>query len=349
MNLYRQTTHAFFFILAHFLQPIFSFAYDFIQNLSRLYVKKQITKQNIDPIAEYTEFQNNAFSKFHVLADVGNHNIDPAFRYKKDYQQMLADSNNACEKIWKTRILFENTPRGNIIMYYDVYKLGFVYFSDTQSIPYSILNAVAMKYVRVFHCLDFFMDNNNDFESPLIQIHLVEEKKADKKADMKTDNGEKGGKSKNFIPLDAPFAKLKNYSKTAIQKTAYDTTVSENASPEEKPKKTIYTNRFICLGKIYNFRLLQPTKPKAAIIFQTKLFSADRIHPTEQLVSNPLRDECSNEVKSVINYRNYKEFRNKTELQNKTADITPELDKKILHQDESFIYQVENDLLENQF
>lgn len=340
MNLYRQTLQAFFFVLSHFLQPIFSFAYDFIQNLQRIYRNKQITRI-IDTVLEYTEFQKNAFSKFR--AEMGNQNIDPAFRSKKDYQNMLLDSNNVCEKTWKTRILFENTPRGNIIMYYDVYKMGFAYFSDTQSIPYSVLNAVAMKYVRVFHCLDFFMDNNGDFESALIPIHLVEEKKTEK------GDNEKGGKSTKFIPSDAPFAKLKTYTKTVVKKTEYDATAPESASPEEKPKKTTYTNRFICLGKIYNFRLLQMVKPKAAVSFQTKLLSSDRIHPSEQLVSNPLRDECANEVKNVVNYRNYKEFRNKMELQNKSVDISPAPDKKILHQDENFIYQVENDLLENQF
>jgi flagellar biosynthesis GTPase FlhF len=60
---------------------------------------------------------------------------------------------------WKRRLLHESTPRGNIIMYYDIYKQAFTYVSD-QQMNYDILNACAMKYVRIFRCLDFFVDVN---------------------------------------------------------------------------------------------------------------------------------------------------------------------------------------------
>ena len=85
-------------------------------------------------------------------------------------------------------------------MFYDPYKLGFSYYSDTNGIPYFILNAVAMKYIYTFRCLDFFVDNkltqylltNNFllneyfnkniedmepefFESPLISLYFTEE------------------------------------------------------------------------------------------------------------------------------------------------------------------------------
>ena len=42
------------------------------------------------------------------------------------------------------------------------------------------LNAVAMKYVLVFYCLDFFVDNNvteKYIDSPLIAIYSAPEKK----------------------------------------------------------------------------------------------------------------------------------------------------------------------------
>jgi hypothetical protein len=62
----------------------------------------------------------------------------------------MTESNTELEKMWRTRILFENTPRGNVIMFYDPYKLGFSFYCDQKIISYDILNAIATKYVRMF-------------------------------------------------------------------------------------------------------------------------------------------------------------------------------------------------------
>jgi hypothetical protein len=86
-----------------------------------------------------------------------NENIDAIFYSKPEWTELLKDENNYLEKKWRTKILIENTPRGNIIMHYDAYKLAFAYYSD-QTVPYQVLNAVAMKYVLTFFCRDFFMD-----------------------------------------------------------------------------------------------------------------------------------------------------------------------------------------------
>jgi hypothetical protein len=216
---------------------------------------------------------------------------------------MLCDSKNRHETLWKTRILFASTPRGNIIMYYDVYKLGFAYYSDTQSIPYSILNATAMKYVRQFQCLDFFMDDRvfPEFHiSSLISILLVEEKKT-------TEN--KSETSKNVVPKKGPFAKLKTYSK----KTGEE---SETKSTEGVIPKIYTTNRFICLGKIYNFKLLQPLESKKVVAkeYTSKMF--EPIHPVESHVDAVAQVPSK---KTEVNYRAYKELRNRTILLEPTA------------------------------
>jgi len=86
-----------------------------------------------------------------------NSNIDPRFYDIDKYHDAVRLEKNELELAWKRRILIEYTPRGNIIMFYDVYKHGFSYYADN-SMPYSILNAVAMKYVTLYRCRDFFMD-----------------------------------------------------------------------------------------------------------------------------------------------------------------------------------------------
>ena len=55
-------------------------------------------------------------------------------------------------------------------MHYEPYKQAFVYYCDI-NIDYDSLNILAMKYVRYFQCIDFFIDeeilknveNNNVF------------------------------------------------------------------------------------------------------------------------------------------------------------------------------------------
>jgi hypothetical protein len=58
---------------------------------------------------------------------------------------------------WRHRVLIDHTPCGNVFMYYDVSRLAFAYFA-AQTVPYDVLNAVALKYVHVFKCLDFYVD-----------------------------------------------------------------------------------------------------------------------------------------------------------------------------------------------
>jgi hypothetical protein len=274
---------------------------------TNLFKKKQIKLPVVDPIIDYVEKQQAMLTK-HADKTLLNQNIDPVFYSKKDFQFMLCDSKNRHETLWKTRILFASTPRGNIIMYYDVYKLGFAYYSDTQSIPYSILNATAMKYVRQFQCLDFFMDDRvfPEFHvSPLISILLAEEKKT-------TEN--KSETSKNMVPKQGPFAKLKTYNK----KTGEE---SETKSTEGvAPPKIYTTNRFICLGKIYNFKLLQhPPEFKKIVVkeYTSKLFDNFRpIHPVESHVD---ADDQVPSKKTEVNYRAYKELRNRTILTSAVA------------------------------
>jgi len=267
---------------------------------TNMFKKKQITKP-ADPIIDYVEKQQAMLMR---CADktLLNQNIDPVFYSKKDFQFMLIDSKNRHETLWKTRILVAATPRGNIIMYYDVYKLGFAYYSDTQSIPYSILNATAMKYVRQFHCLDFFMDDRvfPEFHtSPLISILLAEEKKNVENKDEK---------SKNSVPKQGPFAKLKTYSK----KTGEESETKTTEGAVEAPPKIYTTNRFICLGKIYNFKLLQQTPDFKKVIvkeYTSKIFDNFRpIHPAEDTRSEPPSK------KTEVNYSAFKELRNRKVL-----------------------------------
>jgi hypothetical protein len=220
----------------------------------RPFVEKKETI--LDASSKYIEKQKSRFlSKFSLpIIDDLSCNIDSVFYSKTDFQQLILSLDNSLEKIWKTRMLFESTPRGNIVMYYDAYKLGFAYSSDSTGIPYPVLNAVAMKYVTVYRCFDFFMDDEitpEDKPSKMIEIHFQDEKKESpqtKQNDVSIDT-----KFQKPLKIDnSAFAKFKNYSKK---------TENTNVNSDEK-KKEYVRNKFIALGKLMNIEFTQPISTK---------------------------------------------------------------------------------------
>jgi len=182
-----------------------------------------------------------------------NQNIESVFYNRKMYEQLMV-SENEIERIWKQRILMENTPRGTIIMYFNAYKRGFAYYSD-QTIPYSLINAVAMKYVLTYFCRDFFIDEIETKDlilSPFIELY---EKDAFQKKQEKSEKGIdiKSGpflKSKNFVQKNQLQAGANVVSNIGSNKTNTNT----------EPVKEYVKNRFIYEGKICNFTILQKYK-----------------------------------------------------------------------------------------
>lgn len=203
---------------------------------------------------DYFETQKNNFLNTYKLEKNFNENIDKCFYNKTKLNIVLTDENNELEKKWKTKILFETSPRGNIIMYYDAFKQGFAYYCDQTSIPYNVLNAVAMKYVRIYRCRDFFVDNLETPEenpSPLLDI---QEKKSGKKEEKLNEKKE---------TKKSPFATFKNYN-TVSNKLKDEKKEGKKEETEKKEDKIYIRNKFICLGKMCNFYILQsdPTKKK---------------------------------------------------------------------------------------
>lgn len=221
-------------------------------NFLSYFIKDKIPTKNILTYTEeYVKKSKDIFIEYQnkKLKDI-NDNVEKEFYTKETYNNALEQENNILESNWKKRILIENTPRGNVYMYYDAYKLGFSYYSDTSSLSYNLLNAVAMKYCRIYKCMDFFIDQNivvKDYESPLIKILHIEKKK--KKEEVKNKNKK--------IMEDAPFIKYKN------------NTVDKDKK-KEKEKENIITNKFISVGKLYNFDILYK-QPKPHVHFKSNM------------------------------------------------------------------------------
>ena len=159
-------------------------------------------------------------------------------------------------------------------MYYDPYKLGFVYYSDTNIMNVSLLNAAAMKYCISYRCRDFFVDNGvtpENRHSALIPIHFIEppvQPKATDKPATKLDN--------------SAFAKFKNYSKQT-ENAHPNNKNGSNISPTVQPPKDACKNRFIYMGKMNNMKLLQPIKKYTNTINGFKSQHLDNLKGETQL------------------------------------------------------------------
>lgn len=223
------------------------FLYTVRQFLIRLNILKTPPKP-IDPIEEYIKPRKAKLLRTYETDLNMNTNIDQRIYNKKTFNELLKDEANDIERLWKTRILYESTPRGTIMMYYDIYKQGFAYYADQNGVPYSILNGMAMKYVVTFFCRDLFFDEETitiERIPPLVKIFEDDDKPVNKDK----------GKDKDKEKENQPFAKLKNYQNTETNPNAKKTV---DDKPLEKPKMK---NKFISLGKMHNFSVIQ-RRPK---------------------------------------------------------------------------------------
>ena len=207
---------------------------------------KKKEEPKLSPDEAYIEHNKSLFvARFEKDKDGANSNIDKRFYSKESYEEATKEQNGDLEKEWRKRILMEYTPRGNIVMYYDAYKRGFAYYTDTH-ISYPLLNAVAMKYVSVYQCLDFFIDENvheHVSKSPFLRIHEIEKEKKEKKE-------KKEQKDQKIDVKKGPFLQPKL--KMTKGKLRIDTSV-----------KVLAQNKFVSVGKIHNFSLLE--KPVANV------------------------------------------------------------------------------------
>jgi len=270
----------------------------------------------IDPIAEYINKTKTMFLKTYEIKKNMNENIEPLFYNKKDYTIFMKMDKNEIETAWKTRILYENTPKGSIVMFYDAYKQAFTYYTDQTSIPITILNAVAMKYVIRFFCRDFYQDEQtlkiikaqkdkteqnsnvdieekekeeeeeeeeefvcNTYISPLIKIHNEKEE---------TDETKKLKK----ILDEGPFVKFKS-----------NITLGDKNEKNDKKKKIIAdinVNRFVSLGKMYNFHILQ--KKSSITTIQTNTSYADMFNNSKaKIISTKMGYKDFKQSKQQLN------------------------------------------------
>jgi len=164
-------------------------------------------------------------------------------KYKTDllkYSEYLRkDMEIVDSERWKylpNNILLENTPLGNVILYYDSVKDTFCYYSD-RILPYKYIDAVCRKYVIKFGCVQLYFDINDNTNMVLNKDKELENKNPESVTVNVSNN--------NNI-----FVKLKSYNKGSGATT-------------EKPREiNCYINRYTYEGKLMNFNMLQKPEKK---------------------------------------------------------------------------------------
>jgi len=182
-------------------------------------------------------------------------------KYLNEYKN-LGDIELNEEKLdsLKSNIIMENTPIGNVVMFYDNKKETFVFYSDL-TMPYRYLEVVGRKYVVTFNCKKLFINMDEE-------LKLAEEKKVKKQDSTSSSNEVQNITStsncSNKVKKDV-FVKFKSYNNnvtkevvSAPSKNTGTTTKKENSNLLLKEN----ANRYRYEGKLVNFNFLRPVDKK---------------------------------------------------------------------------------------
>ena len=243
------------------------FSIVFLKNVSVntfFYIKNKITPPPppkpippAEPTLEELYKKDINFYKTMTAVDA-NSNINPTLYDPVLRKTLFTEENNKTEKFWRSQLLFEHTHRGNIIMYYDAFRMSFAYYSDEQIVSYQALYHAAMKYTVRFRCRNFFIDMETFPENPMIEVLRKEDEslKTKTKKEPTTNNAKPKPQDNNPV-----FARLKNYKESG-----------DAAKQQNKPKHP-FSNKFVRIGKMCEFNILQRPPNKKIEAVNSLLFS----------------------------------------------------------------------------
>jgi len=185
--------------------------------------------------------------------------------YKKTETVFCSD-----EKIegLKNMILMENTPLGNVIMYYDKSRETFIYYSDS-NIPYRYLEVISRKYVVMNNCKQIHVDMEKEIKEAQEKLQQKKQEEEEKKKQLEQLEQQKNDeKHPTAIVKKDVFAKLKKYNTNTSLKSSGIPTDTKSVSKkniQENDKPLILkenANRYSCEGKLINFSFLKKVDKK---------------------------------------------------------------------------------------
>lgn len=279
MNFYVLLVYAFFYRL--YISIIFYTKYALGQ------IKPAKKVEPLDYDKKYQKYIKHYNESSH---DEANSNIEPDL-YDFDKRKVIfADDKNEVERLWRTRLLYEFTERGNVLLFYNPYKLAFEYYSDAQIIPYNILQYIAKKYVSMNRCRDFYIDMVTKPDNKMLDV-LRKEEDALKSKTMKVNDITKLV-NKELQNKDNVFESLKEHRVPVNGKATNKTEKGGKADIKEKPVE--FTNKYTRLGKISDFNIIQKQPKKSIAQTNALLFSSRPIHKLNDFFDDLDIDDVEN-------------------------------------------------------
>ena len=170
--------------------------------------------------------------------------------------------------------VMENTPQGNVVMFWDNKRDTFSYYAD-HLIPYRYLEVVGRKYVLSNDCRKLFVNMSEEIKAAEKKL---EEKKKQKEEEEKKKQEESAASKTTTVAVEQPkknvFAKLKSYNRdnsiksatVALDSKKLQPNIPKNAAVNTKQDENMIlkerANRYSYQGKMVNFSFLKKVDRK---------------------------------------------------------------------------------------
>jgi hypothetical protein len=177
--------------------------------------------------------------------DAGAEVAEIAFenRYFTEYDDM--EEKELTEEFVKDltlNMIREETPKGEVLMYYSHEHESFVYYAKTKEIPYKYLETLARKYVIIYDCKKIYVDIRKEYEKGLNKYKALKENKTPVGgSEVGATTGDDGGAKKK----KQLFVSFKTYNRKA------------DVNAQQKDKIYILrekANRYSYRGKIEEYK-----------------------------------------------------------------------------------------------
>jgi hypothetical protein len=186
----------------------------------------------------------------------------------------------------------ETTPRGEILMYYDVNNKEFVYYSNNKNLPYRTLDAVARKYVCLHNVPSIYVDIRDEV------------KKGFEKCKNKANCVET---TTTPSPSSSLYAVYKNYKSGATATTTSTAAHSNGNNGIGQSSKNVIlkdnVNKFIFKGRIDDYALDVKAREKKENSSKTRNGGG-----SDQEMHDEGNTNCEEKEKKEINI-SYSEFK----------------------------------------
>lgn len=97
--------------------------------------------------------------------------IPYSYKYYEKFEKMpVNELSKEYIKSLLNNVLFENTPKGNVIMYYDYTTESFIYYCDV-TLSFKYLETVVRKYAINFNCKKLVVDSEKEIKNATIKYN----------------------------------------------------------------------------------------------------------------------------------------------------------------------------------